>query len=147
MQGVELDFCVKDCRKALKMYKSIFDVEVVEETELESGQNEAVFTIYGTRFHMLDENPSAMLGAPSEGDPKPFWFNVMVDDIQATWDKAIGQGVTAVQEITRMDAYGVSNAMFSDPFGYIWMLHEIHAIVSFDDRVEMAKSSRDGQPG
>ncbi|MEM5770939.1 MAG: VOC family protein, partial [Bacillota bacterium] len=33
--------------------------------------------------------------------------------------------------------YGVSNSIFADTFGYIWMLHQIHRVVSFEDRVKM----------
>lgn len=32
---------------------------------------------------------------------------------------------------------GVSNAMFSDSNGYVWMLHEIHREVSFEERVDI----------
>lgn len=67
INGVEFDFVVKDSKAALAQYKSIFDVEVVEETNFKAGNNEAVFTIYGTRFHMLDENPEYQLFAPKEG--------------------------------------------------------------------------------
>lgn len=72
IKGVEFDFVVKDGKAALKQYKSIFDVEVVEETDFKTGNNEAVFTIYGTRFHMLDENPEYQLFAPKEGKHNPF---------------------------------------------------------------------------
>ena len=53
--GVEFDFVVKDSLQALALYESIFEVERLEVTDLPVGQNEAVFTIYGTRFHRLDE--------------------------------------------------------------------------------------------
>lgn len=48
--GVEFDFVVKDSLQALALYESIFEVERLEVTDLPVGQNEAVFTIYGTRF-------------------------------------------------------------------------------------------------
>ena len=59
--GVEVNFVVQDSIKALALYESIFEVRRVEVTEYPRGNNEAVFTIYGTRFHMLDENPQFML--------------------------------------------------------------------------------------
>ncbi len=41
--------------------------------------------------------------------------------------------------------YGVSNAMFSDPFGYIWMLHQVHREVSLDERVRLWEEQKDDQ--
>ena len=66
--GVEVNFVVQDSIKALALYESIFEVRRVEVTEYPRGNNEAVFTIYGTRFHMLDENPQFMLIAPKLGE-------------------------------------------------------------------------------
>ena len=44
------------------------------------------------------------------------------------------EGCTVVQELTEMPDYGISNATFNDPFGYHWMLHQIHKEVSFEER-------------
>lgn len=132
--GVEIDFAVKDSLAALTLYERIFPVERLEVTALTMGQNEAVFTIFGSRFHMLDENPEFGLVAPKEGDPKPFWFNVAVPNIRDTYQKALDAGCTEIQPITEMPAMGASTAMFADPFGYIWQLHQIDKVVSFEER-------------
>lgn len=137
MNGVEFDFVVKDSKAALEQYKAIFDVEVVEETDFKVGNNEAVFTIYGIRFHMLDENPEYQLFAPKEGDRQSFWFNIVVPNIQEVYDKAMVANATEIQPVTRMEEMGISNAMFSDSFGYVWMLHEIHREVSFEERIDI----------
>jgi len=42
-----------------------------------------------------------------------------------------------------MADYGVSNASFSDPFGYHWMLLQIHKEVSFEDRVKLWEENRE----
>jgi PhnB protein len=42
-----------------------------------------------------------------------------------------------VQPVTEMPDYGVSNAMFSDPFGYLWMLQQVHKAVSFEERIKL----------
>ncbi|HHT90249.1 MAG: VOC family protein [Limnochordia bacterium] len=135
--GVEFDFVVKDSLQALALYESIFEVERLEVTDLPVGQNEAVFTIYGTRFHLLDENPQFGLEAPAPGAPMSFWFNVMVPSIAHTFQKAINEGCTEVQPITELTDFGVSNAIFVDPFGYVWMLHQVHKEVSFEERMKL----------
>ncbi|MBW6465489.1 MAG: VOC family protein [Brevefilum sp.] len=135
--GVEIDFVVEDCLKACALYEKIFDVEPVEMTNYATGMNEVVFTLYGSRFHMLDENPEFQLIAPKPGDPKPIWFNISVLDIASTYAKAINQGCTEIQPVTEMPDFGVSNAIFSDPFGYLWMLHQVHKEVSFEERKKL----------
>jgi len=112
-------------------------VERVEATAYEKGLNEAVFTLFGTRFHLLDENPEYGLLAPKEGERKPMWLNVFVPDIKATFEKAIESGFNEIQPITEMPEMGVSNAVCADPFGYVWMLHQIHREVSFKERTKI----------
>lgn len=143
MTGVEIDFVVKDSLKALELYEEIFDLQREEVTSFPVGQNEVVFTLYGSRFHMLDENPAFQLLAPKPGDPKPIWFNVLVPDIAAVHAKALSSGCEEVQAVTEMADYGVSNSMFSDPFGYLWMLHQVHRDVSFEERERMWRENTD----
>ena len=139
MTGVEMNFVVPDSRKALELYERIFDVRRVEATNFEAGTNEAVFTMYGARFHMLDENPAYHLIAPKEGDPKPMWVNITVPDIQEIYGKALAAGCREILPITRMEPLGLSNAIFADPFGYIWMLHQVHREISFEERCRIIR--------
>lgn len=134
--GVEIDFVVSDCLKALQLYEKIFEIERVEVSQLPKGENEVVFNLYGTRFHMLDENPQFHLIAPKPDDPKTMWVNISVPDIKETYEKAMAAGCTEIQPVTELREYGISNAIFSDPFGYIWMLHQIHEIVSHEERIK-----------
>ncbi|MFN6430030.1 hypothetical protein EUCA11A_28400 [Eubacterium callanderi] len=131
MTGVEIDMVVTDSLKALELYEKIFEVKRIEVTDYPKGTNEAVFTIYDTRFHMLDENPEYQLIAPKPGQPQSVWYNVLVPDIQAVYDKAMAAGCAEIQPVTEM---GAANAMFADAFGYVWMLHQIYREVSFEER-------------
>jgi len=140
--GVEIDMIVTDSLKALELYEKIFDIERIEATDFSKGENEVIFSLYGVRFHMLDENPQFEMIAPKPNDPKPIWFNIMVPDINLTFSNAIKEGCTEVQPITEMMDYGVSNAMFSDVFGYIWMLHQVHREVSFEERTKLWEEMR-----
>ena len=133
--GVEIDFVVTDSAEALKLYERIFEVERIEVTELQKGQNEAVFTIYGTRFHMLDENADFGMAAPKPDAQPTVWFNMLVPDIRKTHDKALEAGCTEVSPVTGIEALGASNSMFMDKFGYLWMLHQIHREVSYEERM------------
>ena len=132
--GVEIDFVAPDVLKAFELYERIFDLEQVEATDYPPGSNEVIFTMYGTRFHMLDENMEYHLAAPKEGDPKPMWINVAVPDIKDTYQKAMAVGCVEIQPVVENEAFGASNAVFMDPFGYMWMLHQIYREVEFDER-------------
>ena len=135
--GVEIDLVTSDSLKALELYEKIFEIERVEVTGFPKGENEVIFSLYGVRFHMLDENPEFQLIGPKTGDPKPIWFNIMVPDISATYSKAVSAGCTEIQPVTEIPDFGVSNAIFSDPFGHVWMLHQVHKEVSFEDRKKL----------
>jgi PhnB protein len=134
MVGVEIDMVVSDSLEALRLYEKVFDAERIEVTAFARGTNEAVFSMYGTRFHLLDENPDYMLVAPQPGDPKPMWCNILVPDIRQTFAKALEAGCTEIQPVTELPDFGAINAIFLDPFGYIWMLHQIVREVSFEER-------------
>ena len=141
MVGVEIDFVVKDSLAALELYESIFDVERIEVTSFPVGQNEAVFSIYGTRFHILDENVEFGLFAPTPDTTQTMWLNVLVENIESTHNAAVNAGSSIIQPLTNMEEFGVTNSVLKDPFGYMWMLHEIHKIVSFEERVAMWENS------
>lgn len=43
-------------------------------------------------------------------------------------------GCAQIQPVTEIPPMGISNAMFTDSFGYIWLLHQIHREVSVEER-------------
>ncbi len=139
INGVEIDFVVKDSIAALATYEKIFEIERVEVTEFPKGQNEAIFNLYGTRFHMLDENVNFGLFAPKNDQQATMWFNVIVPDIKTVHSNALANDCKEIQEVTEMESFGAINSVFSDPFGYVWMLHEVQRVVSFEERVELFK--------
>ncbi|MFA1822617.1 VOC family protein [Virgibacillus oceani] len=143
MVGVEINMIVTDSLRALELYEKIFEIERVEVTDFPKGENEVIFSLYGVRFHMLDENPQFGLKAPDEEDPKSISFNVMVTDIKETFSKAISLGSIEMQAVTDLSDYGVSNAIFIDPFGYQWILHQVHEKVNFEERVELWEQKRE----
>lgn len=135
--GVEIDFVVSDSLAALKQYEQVFDLKRIEVTNLSKGQNEVIFEIYGTRFHLLDENPEHHLVAPKEGQPVTMWLNVTVPDIKRTFEAAVRAGCEVVQEVVELPNHGVSNASFIDSDGYHWMLHQVHRVVGLEERIQL----------
>jgi uncharacterized glyoxalase superfamily protein PhnB len=134
MRDVEIDMVVPSSIEALALYKQIFDIEVVGKKELESGVKEAFFKMYGVGFRLLDEDPEQKLVAPKKADPKPMWIKLTVSDIEEVYARAMDNGSTEIQGITLLEAFGLSNAVFVDKFGYKWMLHQEHREVRFEDK-------------
>ncbi|WP_423188717.1 VOC family protein [Alkalibacterium sp. f15] len=134
MVGIELDMVVPDSLEALKLYEQIFELERIEVTGFDRGQNEVIFKLYDLKIHMLDENTDVGLKAPSENSLLPMWLNVTVPNIAETFSKALDAGCTTIQPITEIPDFGVSNALFVDPYGYQWLLHQVHKEVSFEER-------------
>lgn len=146
MTGIEIDFVVTDSRAALELYERVFGAERVEVTAYDKGLNEAVFTLNGVRFHMLDENPEYALVAPKASDSKTMWVNVIVPNIETTHKAAIDAGFTEIQPLNELPDFGVINCVLSDPFGYVWMVHQVNREVSFEERNkiwETGKTNRD----
>lgn len=124
LNTVEVAMVVEDSLEALRLYEKIFDVERIMVSDFPKGQNEAIFAIDEMIFHMLDENPEYHLIAPKKGDPKTFWFNVTVSDIHVTYAMAIELGCKEMVPVSESREAGMFNALFMDPFGYVWMLHQ-----------------------
>lgn len=129
--GTGLFMVVPDSIAVVKLYEQIFDVDLVDVSGLDKGQNEAIFNIYNGRFHLLDENPAENILAPRKGDTRPIWASIAVPDIQKTLDAAINAGCEQISPIGELlPGSGVQNAIFSDPFGYIWMILQIDTVIS-----------------
>lgn len=145
MTGVEINMVVTDSLAAYQLYQTIFQTELVEKSDFPVGSNEVVSTLYGVRFHMLDENPQYQLYAPKEGQAQSIWYNILVEDIRATYDKAIEHGCQPIQAVTEIPEMGISNAIFKDPFGHVWLLHELHHVVSYEDRIKYFEEHMNNQ--
>lgn len=92
---------------------------------------------------MLDENPKFQLFAPKQGDSMSMWMNITVPDINQTYSKALELGCKEIQPVTELPDYGISNAIFSDPYGYVWLLHQVHKEVSHEERLKLWEEKRE----
>ena len=123
MTGVEINFCVYDVLKAFDLYEKVFNAKIVEKTANKRGMNEVVFTILGSRFHMLDESPENGLNAPKEEHPTTVWINIILEKIQPVYDKALEFGFTLVFDLQEVTEYHIKRFMVKDPFGMVWLVH------------------------
>ena len=139
MIGLEIDMVVQDSLAAFSLYKTVFGAEEIEITSFPKGQNEAVFMMFDTRFHLLDENPECGLHAPAQDKPQSMWCNLVVEDIMQIFQKAEEAEFHVIQPVTYLEDFGIMNAIITDPFGYVWMLHQVIKEVSFEERIQLMK--------
>ena len=96
-----------------------------------------MFNLYDTRFHMLDANEEFGLKAPDSEHPNTIWFNITVADIVQTHKKALANKCIEMQPVTEMMEGAIQNSLFVDPFGYMWMVHQINQELNFEERTEI----------
>lgn len=135
--GVEINMVVENSLKALELYEKTFEIKRIEVSDFPKGENEVIFSLYGVHFHMLDKNPKFGLEAPKKDKSNTISYNVSIPDIKETFEKVINEGCKELQEITEIQDFGVSNAIFRDPFGYIWLIHQVHKEVSYEERTRL----------
>lgn len=128
MQSTEIDFIVKDTMVALAFYERVFEVERIEVGDFVVGQNSVIISIHGVHFQMLAPTPDSYI---------PIWFNITVTDIVETLQKAVDAGAVVIQAVQHMPKMGIKNAMFKDPFGYMWLLHQVLEVVDYETRAQL----------
>ena len=126
--GLAIAYVVQEVASCLETYAGIFPIEIQSQA---ADNSEAVFTLFNIRFQLFAENEAEGLLGLAEGEGLPFWFNLVVPDLQAVWEKAMALDAQTIQAPIHMEQMGITNAMFADLEGYVWMLHEIHEVVSF----------------
>jgi len=140
MTGVEIDFVAADSLAALELYEKIFEVQRIEVTGFPKGKNEAVFAIYGVRFHIFDENPEYKMVAPDPESVRSVWFNITVPDIETVHQKALCAGCREIQSIIDLPDQGLRNSVFKDPSGYLWILQQVWQEAGAEEHVQLCEN-------
>ena len=96
---------VDDVETAVEFLRAVFDAT----SEIERGRP--------TDVHIGDS--VVMVSSATERDPFPAFLYVYVDDVDATYQRAMQAGATSIEEPTDTP-YGHRRAMFSDAFGNVY---------------------------
>jgi PhnB protein len=113
---------VSDASKAIQFYKDVFGAEEMMRMNYPDGAKIAHAELK-IRNHVLmlgDECPEMGVVAPKPGGPQPPRSTfIYVNDVDATYQKALSKGATVAMPVMDMfwgDRYG----KFMDPFGHLW---------------------------
>lgn len=130
---------VADAVAALGFYEKVFDGvrgEVFEFTGVK-GNNEANVDVGGVSLRLIDENLAYECFPPKQGEVDSIWLQLVVDDVEATLEKAKEHGATVEQEIDEF--MGTRHAQITDPFNYVWTINQIMEEISYQERFDIYK--------
>ena len=106
--------------RALEYYKEAFGAQERFRMDGPGGTIGHAEIQIGNSFIMLaDENPAWNAKAPEIGTPPPVQLMVYVDDVDATFKRALAAGGKETQAI-KNQFYGDRSGSLTDPFGHVW---------------------------
>ena len=119
--SVNAALVVKDGRKALEFYKQAFGATMGTCMTVPGSDAilHAEIRIGNSTIMIGEENPQMDLKSAESLGGSPVSLYIYVDDVDATFQRAVDSGCTEIQPVADMfwgDRYG----QVADPFGYKW---------------------------
>lgn len=120
--GVVPYLTVDGARKAAEFYRKAFGAELVYAyPDDDKGRTMHVHLyVNGSSIMLSDAFPE--YGHPLTA-PQSFALNVIVDDIDAWWERAVEAGAEPLMPVEKM-FWGDRFGQVRDPFGVIWSMNE-----------------------
>ena len=136
--------CVDGAAKAIEFYKGVFGATERMRIDGPDGRIGHCELGLGSSIIMLaDEHPEVGVISPRKLGGTPVTLSIYVEDVDATFDKAIKAGATSVRPLENQ-FYGDRAGSFEDPFGHVWNVASHVEDVSPD---EMEKRMAAGMGG
>jgi PhnB protein len=111
---------VRGGARALDYYACAFGAEERFRMEGPGGTiGHAEIQIGDSIVMLADENPAFNAHAPEAGKKPPVSLMIYVDDVDATFKRALDAGATEVQPL-KNQFYGDRSGTLTDPFGHCW---------------------------
>ena len=130
----------KGAAEAMAFYVDIFGAVEVGERFVDQSDGRvghAEFTIGDTTLMISDEYPEMGVLSPATLGGSPIMLNTYVDDVDASYARAVAAGARGMREPSDQ-FYGSRSAQIIDPWGHRWSLdtviegREAPALVGFD---------------
>lgn len=126
-----IDCVVKDAIKAYQTYATVFETRLIESSKNLSNLsfNEVIFEIEDMQFHLFDANPQMGWQVPYPNAIQSMWFNIVINDANALFERAINAGFEMVVLLMKDEELGIWNGVVKDPFNYSWVIEQkIHKV-------------------
>lgn len=131
-----IDCVVKDAIKAYQTYATVFETRLIESSKNLSNLsfNEVIFEIEDMQFHLFDANPQMGWQVPDSNAVQSMWFNIVVNDANALFERAISAEFEVVVPLMKDEELGIWNGVVKDPFHYSWVIEQNIQDVDFSTR-------------
>ena len=122
---VAVSLVVKDAKAAIEFYKKVFGAKHLYSLTMPGGGiAHGEFKIGNTLVMISDENPQWGSKSPATLGGSPVTLNVMVDDPDATAEKAVKAGGKVVFPVSD-HFYGFRSGRIEDPSGHYWIISRV----------------------
>ena len=109
-------------QRALDYYKQAFGASELFRMDAPGGKiGHAEIQIGDSRVMLSDENPAWGAKAPTPGVSPPVQLMIYVEDVDATFKRALAAGAKETQPI-KNQFYGDRSGTLTDPFGHVWTI-------------------------
>jgi PhnB protein len=125
---------IKGASQAIDFYKQAFGaLEVFRMADPSSNKiGHAEIRIRDSHLMLADEYPEMGFVGPEAVGGTPVSLLLYVDDVDATFQKAIAAGAKAVKPVEDQ-FYGDRSGTLRDPFGHVWTVATHKQDVSFEE--------------
>jgi PhnB protein len=108
--------------EAIDFYAKVFGTTERERMRMPDGKiGHAELDLGDSVLMLADEFPDMGIKAPTTGGGSPVIIHVYVDDVDATFDRAVAAGAEVLQPLEDK-FYGDRSAQLRDPFGHVWSI-------------------------
>lgn len=135
---VTVYLCVDGAAAAIGFYREVFGATERMRIPAPDGRIGHAELHIGTGMIMLsDEYPEEGITGPKTIGGTPVTISVYVEDVDATYNRAVELGATPLRPVDDQ-FYGDRSGQFEDPFGHRWSVATHIRDVSSEEMAEMA---------
>jgi PhnB protein len=114
--------CVDGADEAIKFYSDVFGASERMRMGGPDGKIGHAELQFGDSLIMLaDEFPEMGVQSPRTVGGTPVMLSVYVEDVDATYERALAAGAKALRQVENQ-FYGDRSGQFEDPFGHRWSI-------------------------
>jgi PhnB protein len=144
---VSASLSIDGAAAAIEFYQEVFGAEVRMRLDDPDGRvGHAELVIGDSVLMVADEYPEAGFVSPTTIGGTPVSFNVFVEDVDATFARAVALGGAELRPVEDQ-FYGDRSGQFEDPWGHRWGVSTRVEDVSPDELERRANRTMGGAPG
>jgi PhnB protein len=137
---------VDGAAEAIEFYENVFGAKERMRMPAPGGKvGHAEIEIGDSLVMLADEFPDMGIRGPSAYGGSPVIMSVYVEDVEATYRRALDAGAKSVRDLEDQ-FYGDRTAQFEDPFGHRWHVAQ-HVEDVPPDEMERRAAESMGSPG